>query len=332
MKTVFTGLWLGFVILCLASCEATSVPLIPTERPTITPTFTPTITATPNSNQTATPSPTQRATQDPSLPTPTPLLGASRTPSTVFVTPTRSLNPNAPRIEFFTSDPLRIEPGKPVTLFWSARNTNQAVIYRLDSEGRRAEVFNVSADGNLPINTRISERGELRFVLAVGTNETYTEATHIIPLQCPLTWFFSPAPEDCPTRAPQETTLFDQTFERGRMIYAQELNVVYVLFNDGQSPAWLSFENRYNPEIHAERDPNAPPDFIQPLRELGYLWRTNDVVRTRLGLGLSEAITFDGFYQTSPASNQQQNVYLSGADGKVINAIAGGSSWFVIGF
>lgn len=320
----------ALVVMMVTACQARSVPLIPTERPTATPTLTATASPTPNVNATQTPRP--RPTQDPNLPTPTPLLGASRTPSTVFVTPTRSLNPNAPRIEFFTSDPLRVEPGKTVTLFWSARNTNQAVIYRLDEQGRRTEVFNVSADGSLPIATRQSERGELRFVLAVGANEAYSETLLVIPLQCPTTWFFSPAPSDCATTAPIETTLIDQTFERGRMIYVQERNVIYVLFNDGQSPAWLSFENRYNPQIHAERDPNAPPDFIQPIRELGYLWRTTDTVRTRLGLGLADAITFVGFFQTSPARNQQQNIYISGADGKVINAVAGGSAWFVIGF
>lgn len=315
----------------LSACQAGAVPLIPTERPTITPTFTPSITPTLAQYVSATPRPTQ--TQDPNAPTPTALLGASRTPApAVFVTPTRSLNPNAPRIEFFTSDPLRVEPGRTVTLFWSARNTTQAVIYRLDEEGKRTQVYNVSADGNLPISTRSSERGDLRFVLAVGTNDTYSEMLLVIPLQCPVTWFFNPSPSDCPISAPEETTLIDQTFERGRMVFVQSRNVVYVFFNDGQQPAWLSFENRYDPEIHPERDPNAPPDFIQPLRELGYLWRTNDSVRNRLGLGVVEATNFDGFIQSSPALNQRENVYISGADGKIINAPASGREWFLIGF
>jgi len=44
-----------------------------------------------------------------------------------------------------------------------------------------------------------------------------------------------------------ETLIKEQTFERGRMVYIADENTVYVLFNDGGSPAWTEFENQYDP-------------------------------------------------------------------------------------
>ena len=321
------------LLLLLSACEAASQPLIPTDQPTITVTFTPSPTRTPGFDATPTERPSQAA-QTSLLGglSPTPLLGATRTPSSslVLVTPTRGNNPNAPRIEFFTSDPLAIEPGSALTLFWSVRGVASAVIYRLDGEGQRAEVYNVPSDGNLRIQTRSSDRGEVRFVLGVGENALYTEEMLTVELRCPVQWFFVPAPTDCPSGPPSESAIIDQSFERGRMIYLDASETIYVLFNDGQEPAWLSFEDRYDPSIHAERDENAPPEFIQPLRELGYLWRTNDVVRVRLGLGLAEATSFQGFVQRTPATRNADVLYISGADGRVLRLVPGGGLWQII--
>lgn len=327
----------GLALLCgcivgLAACRATSQPLIPTNLPAATLTQTPAPTRTPASNVTPTQRPAIVAIAGQS--SPTPLLGASRTPSAAqFATPTlRPANPNAPRIEFFTSDPLSAEPGKPITLFWSARGVDSAVIYQLDDQDRRTQVYNVAPDDRLTIQTRSSDRGALRFLLTIGANDTYSEAGIEIAFACPVEWFFSPPPAACASSASEETRLTDQTMERGRMIYVQSRSIIYVLFNDGQQPAWLSFENRYDPTIHPDRDPNAPPTFIQPLRELGFLWRTNDTVRVRLGLGLAEEIAFDGFIQSAPVRNGVEDIYVSGADGKIINVVPGGEQWLLIGF
>jgi hypothetical protein len=315
----------------ISACQASSQRLIPTDLPTATVTLTATLTRTPAGDITPTIRPTIAIIAGQA--TPTPLLGASRTPlPEQFTTPTpRPLNPNAPRIEFFTSDPLSAEPGKPVTLYWSARGVDSAVIYELDEEGRRTQVYNVAPDDSLTINTRSSDRGALRFLLTIGINETYSEASIEIPFACPVEWFFAPPPAACASTAPEETRLADQTMERGRMIFVESRNIIYVLFNDGQQPAWVSFENTYDPTIHSDRDPNAPPNFIQPLRELGYLWRTRDTVRVRLGLGLAEEVSFDGFIQSAPVRNGVEDIYMSGADGKVINVVPGGDQWLLIG-
>lgn len=319
------------LIVLLAACEAGSTYVIPTDPPTATATFTPSPTRTPGVNASPSPFPT-RIAQATGGPSPTPLIGATRTPVPPdFPTATRVFDPNAPRIEFFTSDPLSVEPGNSVTLFWSTRGVSSAVIYRMDAEGVRSQAYNVAADGSLAIDTSSSERGRLRFVLTIGEGADYTEQELTVALECPVEWFFSPAPDDCASAAAAETRIIDQTMERGRMLFIESTNTVYALFNDGAQPAWLSFENRYDPEVHPSREENAPPEWIQPLHELGYVWRGNNDVRSRLGLGQAEAVEFDGFLQTAPASGQDEILYISGANGVVLQLLPDNELWQIIG-
>lgn len=323
----------GFLVflLLLSSCEAGTVLVVPTDPPTETATYTASPTRTPGHNATPTRQPT-RVAQSTGGPSPTPLFGASRTPIPEnYPTSTRAFNPNAPRIEFFTSDPLTIEPGAIVTLYWSTRGVDKAVIYRLDEDGNRTQAYNVAAAGNLPIDTLSSERGELGFLLSIGEGADSAQETITIPLECPVEWFFIPAPDECATASPTETRIVDMTMERGRLVYIEELDTIYALFNDGQQPAWSSFENRYNPEIHPAREESAPPEWIQPLDQLGYVWRTQSDVRARLGLGLQEAVSLDGFIQTAPARGGREVIYLTGLNGVVLQIVPGNDLWQIIG-
>jgi hypothetical protein len=245
--------------------------------------------------------------------------------------PTRSANPNAPRIEFFTADRLVGEPGQPVTLFWSTRGADRAVIYRLDRTGQRTQVLNVPPDGSHVIQTRLSERGQIDFLLIVGEGPAQAEQTLSIPLACPVQWFFSPALPDCPDNEPQETFLIEQPFERGRMVYIGDRSRVYVLFNDGFSPAWISFDDVYNPAVHPESLENfvPPPGFFQPIARLGFVWRGNDTVRNRLGMGTGPEATFQGFLQTATTADGS-SLYVSSADTSVLRLLPGGESWQII--
>jgi hypothetical protein len=326
-RLLFVVLLSGLIMLLLAACEPSAAYIVPTSLPTATATFTPSRTPTPGVDATPSPIPTQEI--DPDVPTATPLLGpVNIVIATQAVTPTRSLNPNAPRIEFFTSDQLVVNPGSNITLYWSVLNVDRAVIYRLNADGERTQAYNVFADGDQVVQTRASDRGQIDFVLTANDGEV--EALHTVLLRCPVEWFFVPAPDDCASGEPEETTIHDQQMERGRMIYVESRDVVYVLFNDGQEPGWLSFENRYDPEVHPERDENAPPEFIQPLRELGLIWRTDATVRTRLGLGIAEGVTFEGTIQTAPVGTSREILYISASDGTVLQLLPGNEQWQII--
>jgi len=316
-------------LLLLAACEGTAVQIIPTTRPTITATFTETPTRTPGVSE-VTPTIPPTRTLPPGGPSPTSILGPTSTPAAAAPTPTRVRNPNAPRIEFFTSDTLAVAPGEPINLYWSTRGASGAAIYRLDETGARSQVWNVGPDGSLTVRTRRSDRGEVRFVLTVGNDEE--EQQLVLPLTCPDPWFFVPAPEACPDGPGQPTSLIEEPFERGRMLYAQSTDRVYALFNDGRSPAWIAFDNRFNPERDPESEPSfvPPPGLVQPVRILGFVWRGNDVVRNRLGLGAQPEFAYEGFIQTATAPDSAQSLYLSSVDGSVLLLLPGGDRWEII--
>ena len=318
-----------FATLFVSGCAATTTQIIPTDPPTITPTFTVEPTDTPEFvvTLTNTPRPTPLGGA-----TPTPLFGATRTPAPNEPTPTRSLNPNAPRVEFFTSDSVAVAPGEQLTVFWSTRGGDRAVIYQLSRTGERERLWNVETAGNLTITTRTRDRGQLLLMLSVSNSTLTTEQTLNIPLACPVQWFFGPPPEECPETDAQQTLIIEQQFQSGRMVYIGITNTVYILFNDGESPKWLQFENRYNPEIHPESQENfvPPPNFYQPIGILGYVWRGNDTVRNRLQLGTNAQISFDGFIQTAFTFNNVISLYISSTDATVLRLLGTGSDWQII--
>lgn len=317
--------------LLLGACVAAETIVIPTAQPTATATMTATGTRRPGVDVTPSAPPTLPALTPTGGPSPTPLFGVAAVVS-AQPTPTRAFNPNAPRIEFFTTNVLSVAPGEVVTLFWSARGADTAQIYRLDSGGNRTQLWNVGPDGQLGIDTRRSDRGELRFVLSIGEGVDTVEASLSVPLSCPDVWFFTPPPTACPTGPAVETALIEEPFERGRMFYVASSNLVYALFNDGFEPAWVSLENRYDPAVHPESEPSfqPPPGFYQPLRVLGFTWRGNDRIRSRLGLALQPEFSYQGFVQTAPATNGTETLYLASADSTVLELVPGGESWQII--
>lgn len=329
-------LTLFVIILLAAGCGATAQQVIPTARPSLTPTLTTTITPTPDDVE-PTAVPTTAVPESTSGPSPTPLFGPTRTPSgTQTVSNPGPRGPNAPRIEFFRANAEIIAPGDSATLFWSVRGVQNAVIYRLDSSGQRTVVYNIPPDGSETIQTTTRERSGIEFLLVAGEGAEQVEQSVIIRLACPITWFFEPPPEDCPNEEPQPAQLVEMPFERGRMLYNSVNNRVYALFNDGRSPAWVSFENRYDPAVHPELDENferalVGTSFKQPLGSLGFVWRGNDSVRTRLGNGTAEELRYDGFSQTAPLrSGSGQSLYISSSDAKVIQLLPGGDQWQII--
>lgn len=305
--------------------------VVPTDPPTATATSTAAPSRTPGADVTPTQTPTPIPVSPTGGPSPTPLFGPTRTPAPDDPTPTRSLNPNAPRIEFFTSDALAAAPGSSINLFWSTRNTANASIYRLDRSGQRSQVWNVPADGRLAVPTRRSDRGQADFVLSIGEGPLRVEQLLSIPLSCPEQWFFIPAPEECPVGPAQETRLIEERFERGRMLYIAATNQVYALFNDGFAPAWIAFENRYDPAVHPEFEETflPPPGFVQPIAILGFVWR-RDVVRNRLGLALEPEARYEGSYQTALTLAGENHLYVSSVDGTVLQLLPEGRAWQLI--
>jgi hypothetical protein len=286
---------------------------------------------TPARNVTPTISPTPPPMTATGGPSPTPLFGAAATSVGEATQPGgSSLNPNAPRIEFFTSDTSAVAPGSTVTLYWSTRGAREAVIYQL-VRGVRNRLWNVGPDGSLPVQTNRNDRGSVEFVLSVGREAEYVEQHLAIPVACPDVWFFQPPPEACPTAPAQDSQLIEESFERGRMVYIAQNNQIYALFNDGLAPAWLVLDDRYDPATSPESDPSfvPPAGLYQPLRRLGFVWGGNDTVRNRLGLAIQPESVFNGFVQSS-TTDGAQTLYVSSSDGTVLQLLPQGDSWQII--
>jgi hypothetical protein len=116
------------------------------------------------------------------------------------------------------------------------------------------------------------------------------------------------------------------------MLYTERDDRVYVLFNDGLAPAWVAFDNRYDPAVHPESEASfvPPPGFVQPLAILGFVWRGNDLVRNRLGLATQPEAGYDGFVQTAAEPGGESSLYASSADGAVLQLVPGGEAWQII--
>lgn len=223
-------------------------------------------------------------------------------------------------------------PGEEVRLFWSSRNVTDAAIYQLNREGQRGRVWNVQPDGTLSIPTRSADRGQLNFVLSVGEGDEEVAQGLSIQLACPVVWFFAPPPDECAQEEFVETFIIEQVFERGRLIYVQAEERVYALFNDNFDPAWITFENRYDPNIHPESEERfvPPQGYYQPIARLGFVWRGNDTVRNRLGLGINAEVAYDGFIQGSLLAEGIESLYISSTGNTVLQLLEDGNTWQII--
>ncbi len=323
---------LALSALALAGCAAATQQIVPTPRPTQAPTDTPTPAPTLDVTPTDAAIAAQQATLAAGGATATPLFGPTSTPAPGQPTPTRVLNPNAPRVEFFqAAGPA--EPGGLITLLWSTRNIERAVIYQLNRAGERDRAWNVAPSGRQAVRTSTADRGQLEFVIVIGTGDQQIEQLLVVPLICTVQWFFGPPPQECADEDAAEIFLIEQRFERGRMVYiGGGENRIYALFNDGQNPAWIRFDDRYDPEIHPEFDAafQPPPGLFQPIARFGFLWRGNDTVRNRLGLGIDPELGFQGVIQRSRLLDGTAALYLTSPDGTVLQVLGTGGSWQII--
>ncbi len=342
LKNLFSARWLqprvlwlllASLIVLLAACGADSgEPVFPTARPTATTSITPTITNTPTLEPSATPTPFISPT--PGGPSPTSLIGATSTQLQIISpTPTAaSTEPGSLSIEYFTTDSQAVRPGDSVMLYWSVRGADRAIIYRLNANGSHDRLWQVDRAGKLQVQTRSLDKDSARFTLSVGDTVSRIEQTLTIPLSCPQqSWFFAPAPVNCPADAPILSPAAQQTFEHGQMIWIGSQARIYVFFNDGKKPAWIDFPDEYK-DGQPDHDPSisAPPNLSQPIRGFGLVWRGQAHIRDRLGWATGPELGFDGAYQSDNVALPNTTLYIRARDTAILQLAAGGSAWKLI--
>jgi hypothetical protein len=182
--------------------------------------------------------------------------------------------------------------------------------------------------GSYTVTINPAARNYVEFLLyAFNATELNTSQGLTVYLHCPDPWFFTPAPDICPT-APLYSTAAEQLFEHGVMLWIGKQKRIIVLFDDSQfSPKYSIYRDEWE-ESQPDRDPTLqPPDGLeQPIRGFGLIWRTNSDVRDRLGWAKQAEIGFDTIIQNE-TRYKYNATYIRAVDGNVWFLGPERSSW-----
>ncbi|MCD4685381.1 MAG: hypothetical protein K8S97_05555 [Anaerolineae bacterium] len=317
---------------CGGNTQPVVVTYVPTDTPPPSPTETPVqVVSLPQA--TLTPLPTRPPSSPTPGPSPTGILALTNTPAPATLTATSAPTQSGIRVEYFTTDTESARPGDNVTLFWRVYGVDYARIYRVDDAEERLSQWDVNGTGQLTVSTGTADRDVARFLLEADAGGGTVEQLLLIPLSCPEAWFFGPAPDACPAAPPQVSMEAEQTFERGRMIWVEVQDRIYVIFEDGRSPAWAQYPDNFR-EGDPDRDEGLvpPPGLVQPVRGFGLIWRTNERVRERLGWATSPEVSFEGMLQSDSAEPSIATLYLRMRDGGIVALDNFTNEWVIIPF
>jgi hypothetical protein len=138
---------------------------------------------------------------------------------------------------------------------------------------------------------------------------------------CPSAWaYIQPPPPGCPLAPATVGQGVYQTFERGHMLWVQQHDSIYVLYNDGALPYWTRYPDPFDENIHPwddpalNADPSRPPNTWQPRRGFGKLWRENEAVRSRVGWATLE---WEAPYSVKVQTRDDGTLFLNDSLGRV---------------
>lgn len=328
MWITVTLVFAGLILLSGCSAAAGSQDAVPTLYiiPTLTPSITPSVTLFMSPTATASLTPTLTVT--PQGPTSTPVLQPTSTP--ISSAPTRvSSAPSSLNIQYFVPTPTSVNPGGTVTLAWASSGATQATVFRVNSDGSFGQSWQVDPTGTLTVSAS-SSGGSEKFVLRVGDgiNVKESEATISISSSCSQSWFFSQSrPGSCPT-AEVSTLAAEQEFEDGWAYWMNTSDKIYILYEDGQSPAWEVYTDTWttsDPETDSSLTPPSG-NLEQPARGIGKVWRNNSTVKNRLGWALDDEVGYTADFQQETGSDPE-NIFFSDPGEILVRLESDGSSW-----
>jgi len=149
-----------------------------------------------------------------------------------------------------------------------------------------------------------------------------------IPRVCDSTWFFiRPAPDSCPLNPPLASQAVYQRFQNGHMVWVGNQDAIYVMYDDNVLPRWRVFRDYFDEGMTEEvPDFDNPPasTLFQPRRGFGLLWRTDEVVRDRIGWALQEN---EQPYSVQVQTAEDGVIFFSEPSDKVFSLFPGGRNW-----
>lgn len=254
--------------------------------------------------------------------------------------PLVAYEPAGPAIDYFRADVALADPGQTIELAWASSGAVTAGIWRVERGGPIAQMWDVAPTGTLTYTIATWEREYVTFSLWVADAAGLSSGAGLtIPLTCPDTWFFQPAPDGCPGTPALFAPAAEQSFEHGYMVWMDEVWAggepgIYVLYDDDIfSPRWDFFADTYV-EDEPLCDPGEPPDdLLQPVRGFGKVWCEQPgyapSVRERLGWATAPEQPFAGALQRNSAP-KYTTLYLRSVDGNVWQLLPERSAWHKI--
>jgi len=246
----------------------------------------------------------------------------------VYLPLTLRAYPPGPHITAFHADVEIADPGQTILLTWQSYGATTGTLYWLLPTGQFGNFWTVEPNGSMPYAIPETWRNFEHFILYVSDAEGRTDQAYLyIPLTCPDTWFFEPAPADCPASPPLYSAGAQQVFEHGVMLWVGEEDRIYVIYDDGGVGAWSAFTDEWD-EGDPIDDPSIipPPGFYQPIRGFGLVWREQPNVRERLGWATAPEQGYATAVQRT-SRWKYNDTYIRALDGGTWRLGPEGGSW-----
>lgn len=242
-------------------------------------------------------------------------------------------SPSGPTIHFFRANVEIAGPGDTIQLEWASTGGDSASLWRISRGGPIAEFWDVSPTGTFSYTISTAEREYVQFALYVSNAEgESSDADLSIPLTCPDTWFFSPAPDGCPGAPAHFADGAEQPFEAGYMVWVEDgwaegQAGIYVLYDDEVfSPRWAFYADTWEEGEPLCNVGEVPPGLYQPERGFGNLWCEEQEVRARLGWATEPETGYETAVQRDSAP-RYTTLYVRTADGNVWKLLPERSGW-----
>ncbi len=256
----------------------------------------------------------------------------------VCVTP--SAPPSGPAILSFTAEVVRDLPpaGKRIRFSWRTQGATHAGIWS-GTQSRFPRYWEATppGEGTLTVDIGVTYYRDPAMTLVATDGAGHeARASVVVPWACQYSWFFPTDNRACPAYEASTTWAAEEPFERGRMIWLQEVRtestvyqkVILVFYNDGRYEKYADTFVDGEPESDPSIVP--PAGLYQPIRGFGKLWRTNTGVRERIGWATAPEQGFHTQWQMQMAESIGVPFYVRRMDGRVIQAAGwdmGSGTW-----
>lgn len=257
-------------------------------------------------------------------------------------TPTPTVSPpTGLAILSFSAEVVQDLPpaGKRIRFYWRIQGATRAGIW--SGTQMRAPMYWEATppnEGTMVVDVATTYyRDPLMTLVAQDAAGNEARASVMVPWACQYPWFFPTDNRTCPAYEASTTWAAEEPFERGRMIWLQEVRVgsavyqrvILVLYNDGR---FEKYADTFVEGVDPESDPTIvpPAGLYQPIRGFGKLWRTNPSVRARLGWATAPEQGFHTQWQMQMSESIGIPFYVRRLDGRVIRAAGwdtGSGTW-----